>query len=68
MTKGDTRLDQDDIDRYFNKLRKEDDKRPDDKKESASTKGHRIAGVKIYLNDSLKLKIEFKDYSTKSGK
>ena len=62
------RLSQDEVDRYFNKLSKEDNKRPDHKKESASTKIQRIAALKLYLIDSCDLKIKFKDYSTKSSK
>ena len=64
---GATYLNQDDVDRYFSQLKKEDDKRPDGKQESASTKVHRISALKIYLKNCLKLSIDFSDYSIKSS-
>ena len=66
-THGATNLTQDDVDRYFNKIRKQDEQRQDGKLESGSTKKHRVSALKLYLNDCLRLNIEFKDYSIKSN-
>lgn len=54
------------IDDYFDRLVKEDKKREPSKKESTATKMMRKAALNFLLNDCLNLKINFKNYSTKS--
>ena len=58
---------QDDIDDYFAVKFAANEANPPNKQESKSTKSHRKAALSLYLNDSLKLGIEFKAYPTKSN-
>ena len=59
---------QEDIDDYFDKLKKADDRKPQDKRESEATKVMRKNALSFYIKDCLGLKIEFKSYETKSSR
>ena len=53
------------IDEYFADLENADKKQAKKHQESTATKQLRRAALKFYLNDCLKLDINFKDYSIK---
>lgn len=59
-------FEQDDINHYFAKIKEEDDRKPDDQRESIATKSARKAALRFYLNDCLGLTIDFKKFKTKS--
>ena len=57
---------QNDIEHYFGYIQTQDGLRPREKCESSGTKCIRKAALKFYLNDFLRLRIDFKMFSTKS--
>ena len=59
---------QEDIDAYFAGLRREDKMRPSEKRESKATHKQRIAALKFYIIDCLKLNLNFKDFKNKGAR
>ena len=59
---------QEDIDDYFAQIRKDDELKSQNDRESESKKTMRKAALKFYLNECLGLGIDFKNYKTKSAR
>ena len=59
---------QDDMDDYFEKLRKEDMNRTPEKRESKGTQENRVSALKFYSKRCLGLKLDFKDYINKGAR
>ena len=59
---------QDDIDDYLDRLKQEDDKKPDDKKHSESTQKQLKAALTFYLCDCLGLSVNTRSFKVKGDK
>ena len=59
---------QEDIEGYFIRIQKEDNKRDEALKQSKSTKMQLKAALNFYLKDCLKLNINLNQFKTKSTK
>ena len=57
-----------DVDEYFEGLHAKEQQVPIDKRESDSTKRHRLAALSFYLNEGTGLTIDMKRYKAKPNK
>ena len=57
---------QPDIDEYFARINKADERKPEDQRESEAKKAMRKAALSFYIKECLGLKINFSKYKTKS--
>ena len=57
---------QQDIDTYFLQIKRADERKPEDQRESEAKKAMRKTALTFYLKECLKLDIDFKKYTTKS--
>ena len=57
---------QPEIDDYFAEIKKADERKPENERESQAKKGMRKTALTFYLKECLKLDINFRKYKTKS--